>query len=700
MDQAAGPGENESAGQGSARATLLHIAVLSGLGLFVELLLIRWLDAQIRPLAYVKNLVLIAAFLGLGIGYARAGRSRTLHPMAVLLLALALSAGTLFVALPDKAVIGPAGPESNLGVTAGAAGASLAPFYALVAAVFMLVVLAMLPLGRIAGAFMSGVPALRAYTANVAGALGGILLFVGLAAFSVPPWMGALLACGVALLYLRTASIAQMSSALFAGLAVAGMIGADHRSGVPTVWSPYNKIEVQRLQPWVGASPEVSPAWELRVQNLYYQHILDLRPETLNAVAMAYPLAGRAASAYDFPYLFKKPRRVLVAGAGTGNDVAAALRRGAEEVVAVEIDPRIVDIGRRLHPEHPYDDPRVQVVVDDARAYLKRPGPPFDLIVFGLLDAHSSLFSSLSSTIRLDNYVYTVEAMRESLARLAPDGVLFLSVYVEQPWIASRLEAILREAWGRPPLTAPAYYNGRLFFAGPGAPQADAAQDLIVGLPPGESDAEPAGPVARDDWPFLYLRHRAVPPTVVSASIAMLLAGALIVALAFRGGAARLDRHLFFLGAGFLLIETRTIAQLGLLFGATWRVSAIAIAGILALILLANVVVERRGAPPRLTLYAVLGLILVLNYMVRPGVALGSGLPGRMVMTLFLLAPLFVAGLLFAAAVRERGDLAPALASNLVGAVLGGLLENLSLVTGIAALSLLALALYAASFRR
>ncbi|HKQ96563.1 MAG TPA: methyltransferase domain-containing protein [Candidatus Polarisedimenticolia bacterium] len=699
MRQAAGPGEDESASGRSARADLLHLAALSGLGLFVELLLIRWLDAQIRPLAYVKNLALIASFLGLGIGYARAGRARTLHPTAVLFLVLALSAGTLFVTLPDNAITGPAGPESNLGGAAGATGAGLAPFYLLIAAVFTLVVLTMLPLGRIAGAFMSGVPALRAYTVNVAGALGGILLFVGLAALSVPPWAGALLACGVALLYLRPASIAQLTSALFAGLAVAGMLWVDHRGDVSTVWSPYNKIEVQRLKPWVGADPEVSPAWELRVQNLYYQHILDLGPDRLNAVAMAYPLAGRAASAYDFPYLFKKPRRVLVAGAGTGNDVAAALRRGAEEVVAVEIDPRIVDIGRRLHPEHPYDDPRVQVVVDDARAYLKRPGPPFDLIVFGLLDAHSSLFSSLSSTIRLDNYVYTVEAMRESLARLAPDGVLFLSVYVEQPWIASRLEAMLREAWGRPPLTAPAYYDGRLFFAGPGAPKADAPLDLIVGLPPGESDAHPAGPMATDDWPFLYLRHRAVPPTVVSASIAMLLAGALIVALAFRG-AVRIDRHLFFLGAGFLLIETRTIAQLGLVFGATWRVSAIAIAGILALILLANVVVERRGVPPRLSLYAVLGLILVLNFLVRPGAALGSALPGRMVMTAFLLAPLFVAGLLFAAAVRERGDLAPALASNLVGAVLGGLLENLSMLTGIAALSLLALALYAASFRR
>ena len=39
----------------SARRQLIHVFILSAWGLFLELLLIRWLDAQIRPLAYVKN---------------------------------------------------------------------------------------------------------------------------------------------------------------------------------------------------------------------------------------------------------------------------------------------------------------------------------------------------------------------------------------------------------------------------------------------------------------------------------------------------------------------------------------------------------------------------------------------------------------------------------------------------------------------
>ena len=679
---------------------LLHVGILSGLGLLVELLLIRWLDAQVRPLAYVKNLALIASFLGLGIGFALSRSSRSLYPTAILLLAIALSVGSIFAALPERAVAGPGGPETNLGVDVAAGAGGLAAFYVLIVGIFALVVLAMVPLGQIAGAFMVGLPVLPAYSANVAGALGGVLIFCAMAALSIPPWLVATLAFAVALVYLRSPLWFRIGSALLAATALAGMVLVDHRGTSATVWSPYNKIEVSLLKPAAAASNyNVSPAWELRVQNLYYQHVLDLRPSMRAAVAAAYPIARDAGYAYDYPYTWAHPKRVLVVGAGTGNDVAAALRNGAAEVVAVEIDPRIVGVGRRLHLEHPYEDPRVRLVEDDARAYLKAPGPAFDLIVFGLLDAHSSLFSTLSSNIRLDNYVYTVESLREALGRLTPDGALCLTIYVEQPWIASRLEAMLREAAGTPPRTAPGLYSGHIFLAGPGLPPPGVRPEMRVGLPPGEAAAHPPGPNATDDWPFLYLRDRVIPPTVGIASIGVLLIGGLIVTLLFRGRVG-FDRHLFFLGAGFLLVETRTIAQLGLLFGTTWRVSAIAIGGILCLVLLANVVAARRRLPARVVMYAALGLLLVANYAVPPGAALGHGQPAIWLMTAFLLSPLFVAGLLFASALRERKDLAPALASNLVGSVLGGLLENLSMVFGISALSLVALGVYAASFRR
>ena len=62
--------------------------------------------------------------------------------------------------------------------------------------------------------------------------------------------------------------------------------------------------------------------------------------------------------------------RVLIIGAGSGTDTALALAKGAEHVDAVEIDPRLAQIGRDFHPEGVYDDPRVTVHVNDGRAFL------------------------------------------------------------------------------------------------------------------------------------------------------------------------------------------------------------------------------------------------------------------------------------------------------------------------------------------
>ena len=82
------------------------------------------------------------------------------------------------------------------------------------------------------------------------------------------------------------------------------------------------------------------------------------------------PALDTPREAYDLPYAFAQPRRVLVVGAGMGNDVAAALRHGAQQVDAVEIDPAILALGSELHPESPYRSPRVRLINEDARAFL------------------------------------------------------------------------------------------------------------------------------------------------------------------------------------------------------------------------------------------------------------------------------------------------------------------------------------------
>lgn len=679
------------------RRRLLEVALLSGLGLFVELLLIRWLDVHVRPLAYIRNLPLIASFLGLGIGFALSDRRRSLLPFAVPLLAVTLGIGGW---MGTTTWVGPADLELNLGVDPTAGSSELLVFYGSVAGVFALVVLATLPLGQIAGSYMRNLPALGAYTANVSGALAGILLALLLSAFSLPPWLNAGIAFALISAYLGTRPF-QGTGLAIGALCCLGMIAMD-RAAYTTVWSPYNRIQVYAIPPLPDRqTADGDLGWILAVQGLYYQRVLNLAEAPSEELARAYPFYAAAYFAYNQPYAWMpRPRNVLVVGAGTGNDVAAALRHGAEHVDAVEIDPRIQALGASLHPEHPYQSPKVTRIVDDARAFfLREPEKKYDLIVFGLLDSHISAFSSFSSNIRLDNYVYTLEAFEQALGRLTPDGVISMSFYVAQPWVATRIDAMLRQVYDGPVYVTPLYYDdGFLFLLGPGlSPIRD--QRVTLGMPQELAAAWPAGPLATDDWPFLYLRERSVPTTILWASAAVLLIGLGVVLVLFRGDVA-FDRQLFFLGGGFLLVETRTIAQLGLLFGSTWQVSGITIAAILAMIVGANLIVEKVGGLSSLPLYAGLLVCLLANFAVPPAAALGAGGAAGLGMAAFCAAPLFFAALIFASAVRGRQNLAPALASNLVGSVLGGLLENLSLLTGIAGLSVVAICLYLASYRR
>src|SRR5205823_450966 len=100
------------------------------------------------------------------------------------------------------------------------------------------------------------------------------------------------------------------------------------------------------------------------------------------------PIVDDVRKGYRIPYrlLGREPGRVLILGAGSGNDVAVALAQGADSVDAVEIDPAIAQLGRTTHPDKPYLDSRVHVHVNDARSFLQNAQEKWDLIVFGTLD--------------------------------------------------------------------------------------------------------------------------------------------------------------------------------------------------------------------------------------------------------------------------------------------------------------------------
>ncbi len=76
-------------------------------------------------------------------------------------------------------------------------------------------------------------------------------------------------------------------------------------------------------------------------------------------------------------------------------------------------------------------------MIDDARSYIENSHDQFDLIVFSLLDSHTT--TSHFTNIRIDNYVYTREALQRARRLLKPDGLFIVKFQVDNPWIAGRL---------------------------------------------------------------------------------------------------------------------------------------------------------------------------------------------------------------------------------------------------------------------
>jgi hypothetical protein len=416
---------------------------------------------------------------------------------------------------------------------------------------------------------------------------------------------------------------------------------------------------------------------------------------------------------YDLPYkLLGQLDRVLVVGSGMGNDVAGALRAGSKSVTAVEIDPAIIRLGKELHPERSLADPRTTVVVNDARAYFHKrsadaSAPKMDLVVFGLLDSQTAL-SSMSS-VRLEFYVYTVESMREALSLLDKDhGIAVISFSVGwRDWVGARMFRTIAEAAGSDPLalTTTAYDGGVTFVAGPGLAKIDRGQLAALGaVDVSARYAQPARPCT-DDWPFLYVNPDHLPWVYLTALALLMVVGSRLVWRQMRRTAAagaeaeagpRFDFHMFLMGAAFMLVETGAIARLSLVFGATWMVNAAVISAVLLMVLASNALVIAGKAPPLRACYVLLCASLGLIYLVPFGVFVSvSG--GWVMASLLVAIPVLFSGLVFSETFARAPSAHVALGCNMLGALLGGALEAVSLATGIRALSLLALGIYAVS---
>jgi SAM-dependent methyltransferase len=655
--------------------------LISFVALFVELMLIRYCGSQVRIFSFYKNVPLIACFLGLGLGCWLAcgtGRNAMLFLLWLVPLGVFLSAGSLGISNAlgklaatgsSEQILGDFLPEQPSTAWRLAAQASIAAFCV---ATLSAITLLFVQLGRLLGAAFERVERLPGYTVNIVGSLAGILTFVALGYLRTPPWVWFVVGLVPLLWWIpgRGGKWAALALALVNVVAVAPNYG-------DTVWSPYQKLVGHKV-PVRSETGVPTSGYLVQISDVFYQLAVDRRPETL-ARTGSDPMGHYDAVWSRLP----RPSNVLVVGAGTGNDVAAALRARADHVDAVDIDPTIVEMGRLHHPEQPYSNPRVRVIVDDARhAFRVLPRSTYDAVVFGLLDSHTQLGMS---SVRLDNYVFTRESFAEARRLINPGGHLVVTAASASDWFRERFEAMLGETVGGQ-VSVLRHDEWFTFIArvedGPGAALA-VSDSAVVEIP-------------TDDWPFLYLPTRGVPAAYLWV-VACLVATSLLL-LRLHGLRVRalgpFEAHMFFLGAAFLLMEVHAINRLALLFGTTWLVSAVTIAIVLALIVLANVTVLVARGVPYVVSYSLLVASLAASWWLDPASVLGATVGAKLAFGLALLSPVYFAGLVFARSFSGAELATTAMGANIMGAVLGGWVEYATMAWGIRALVLLAALFY------
>jgi SAM-dependent methyltransferase len=641
----------------------LRIFLVSFTLLFFELLCIRWIPAYVRYLSYFTNFILLASFLGMGLGILAARRANFRFPpfpLMVLLLAgvVAVNRFELNISSTDVLYFG-----------SGTHGVAQAESFILLPLIFTFVAAAFIPLARTLGGLFTQTAPLTAYTFDILGSLAGTAAFFVIGYFALPPiyWFAVL-----GLLVLLSCARKQLILSAALILAAAAIALFLQRG---SYWSPYYKITL---------TPAAPAGYNLDVNSIGHQSMIPWRNKE--------PFYRRVYELFPGASF----EHALILGAGSGSDTATALAHGVKSVTAVEIDPVIMKLGARFHPDQPYSDPRVRLVNADGRVFLRNTTEKFDLIIFALPDS-LTLTSSIAN-LRLESFLFTQDSLAAARDALAPNGVLVLYNYYREPWLIEKLASMVGRTFDRDSFVST--YGGH----GRGAVIINGAR--LAEIPPGkfgryreesfsEGDKElrvtgegffaaTDKPAATDDWPFIYLPKKSFPLLYLrglAVVLAISLAG--IFWVAPRSTLRRFDWHMFFLGVAFALLEVKALTTFALLFGSTWNVNSLVFFAILASVLIAVLVNARMKIRRVWIFYLLLFGMLVLNLAVRPETLLLQNAILRYVIASGLIfAPVFLANVIFSNSFRETEVADVAFASNLLGIMVGGMLEYFSMLVG------------------
>ena len=176
-----------------------------------------------------------------------------------------------------------------------------------------------------------------------------------------------------------------------------------------------------------------------------------------------------------------------------------------------------------------------------------------------------------------------------------------------------------------------------------------------------------------DDWPYLYLDQPGIHAHYLQAGAIIFLLS--IISVIFSAGRKNIknsDWTLFLLGASFLLLETKSVTEMSLLFGSTWQVNVLVFAAILMLIFGANLFILRKGPFDITRIFFGLFIYIGISYAVLTHSLLALPLAGQWIAGALVTAvPLFFAGMLFSQIFENRQEPTTSLGYNLMGTICG-----------------------------
>ena len=641
-----------------------RLVASSALMLLLELALIRWLGANVVHLSYFSNFVLLGSFLGIGLGFLISRRTWSVVPFAMPLLAVLVVVVLLFPVTIQR--------QGSDVIYFTAMKVEGPPAWIALPTIFLLVAVILAGPAEMVGRCFAHLEPLTAYRYDLFGSLLGIGTFTLMSFMRAPSVVWGVVASLVFLL-LATGLRMRVVYAASAVVIIGMLLSETMTAGVS--WSPYYKVQTHSsksgpgaLSIWVNGVPHQTmahAAWRLKY----------------------------APEQYGTPYRRlsgNKLGNVLIVGAGSGTDVAIALKKGAKHVDAVEIDPRILQLGRQRNPDHAYQDPRVTTHVNDGRAFLQSTDRKYDLILFALPDSLSLVNGA--SQIRLESFLFTREALESVHDHLAPGGGFAMYNFYRQNWLIDRLAGTAATVFGHRPCVDSFTAHQAVVAV------ALQASDQSCGTP-----YRPSGQVvapATDNSPFLYFKGGMIPWLYVWTLLGVIVVSLVLVRAV--GGPLREMRpyaDLFFMGAAFLLLETKNVASFALMFGTTWLVNALVFTAILVVVLAAVETTRRVRTPPLPLVFVGIAAALGLSWLIQPDMLLGLSFWPRLVAASVLaFLPIYLANVAFAKRFAETSDSQSAFGVNLLGAIVGGCLEYAALVTGYNNLLLVAGALYLAAF--